>query len=137
MVNSCGTLRLVGNALIQAQETLEDRQRAVSDALAWGFPREPFEYEIELGHWFRLPHVVWWYEAGPDGGTDMAIHIAVDPEFRGRWAMRPFIREFLTLAHRAGAKRLFSFPMDDVSGGLLERLGFTRFDGGLVRVLEA
>lgn len=127
----------MGESLPVELGSFDECERAATDAVAWGFPREPEHDEIKASYWYRLgPDVVFWYEPDPVDPTSMAIHIAVRPEARGYWPGRVMLRNYLRLAHAHGAKNLFSFPLDDVSGSILERLGWTPFDGGLVRNLE-
>ena len=130
----------MAQALFEEQVSERDRVSASEDARSWGFPRAVCEYEILTGRWFRLgSHAIVWYESGGIRKRDYAIHIAVHPDYRGRWPARSFVRFYADVARSIGAARLLFFPIDenDQVVSILTRLGWVQNDAGLALELGA
>ena len=109
---------------------------AILLAREYGFPREVTPAEWVNARFFGLgPHVVFWIEPVPYFEEDFAVHLAVDPEVRGRWPVRRWLEIVRELTLDMGGKRLRAI-CDPPVADYLERVGWQVGEVGHVWHLE-
>ncbi len=129
----------MGESLFKRLDGGAEIARAVSDAEAWGFPRSVQPREVAEADWFRLgPSVVFWFEHYAEVPIYF-VHIAVEPEARKRWPVRPWLRFIEQYARDAGADALGFVRCEgsEQSDDYLRRLNWGETEYGRVKPLEA
>lgn len=99
-----------------------DQADAILDAIAWGYPREITDRELEVADWFRFGEgCVYWFE--PVSNESAGFHISIRADQRGRVYPRSLFSVVRTSACLFGYKTLLVLRPPEKVAEYLGRMG--------------